>query len=123
MERLQRVFGASGMGHLPSDSRFPRSPRDANHGGPACPWRSCASCSASLSTTTPSRSASASHPPFSLEDNQSQFQLTKTGITTQDFCTPNARLYGRRPNKLLTARGDSGVIEQSISYLGFWSIC
>ncbi|CAN6175808.1 unnamed protein product [Urochloa humidicola] len=41
----------------------------------------------------------------------------------KDFCTPNARLYGRRPNKLLTARGDSGVIEQSISYLGFWSIC
>ncbi|CAO2201900.1 unnamed protein product [Urochloa humidicola] len=64
MERLQRVFGASGMGHLPSDSRFPRSPRDANHGGPACPWRSCASCSASLSTTTPSRISAPPMPSF-----------------------------------------------------------
>ncbi|CAN6360115.1 unnamed protein product, partial [Urochloa humidicola] len=33
MERLQRVFGASGMGQLPSDSHFPRAPRDANHEG------------------------------------------------------------------------------------------
>ncbi|CAO2042556.1 unnamed protein product [Urochloa humidicola] len=59
--------------------------------------------------------------PSSLEDDQSQFQLMKTGIATWDFCTPNARLYGHRcPNQLLTAWGDSGVIEQSISYLGLW---